>query len=74
MPLEATLPSHQGCSAAHSMTSWKSSTSRVPYRSRRPGDFPVPRVSTRTRAYPRGTHHSGFGVSQTMCSLLSTSS
>jgi len=61
-----TRPLLQGCLAAHSMASKKSRDSEGDQGSVLPGDFPEPRPSTRRATYPRGTHHSGFTVSQFM--------
>src|SRR5450759_4036862 len=64
MPSVPTLPLHHGWRAAHSIASCRSSASWSENGSVWPGDLPEPRPSTRTAAYPRGTHQSGLTVSQ----------
>jgi hypothetical protein len=62
--LSPTRPLLQSRVPAHSTQSWKSRVSRGENGSTRPGERPVPRESTRTHAYPCGTHFSGSTTSQ----------
>src|SRR5256885_16847735 len=59
MPFSPILPVLQDCAAAHSMQARRSKASRRDQTSRKPGERPAPRESTRTQAYPSGTHFSG---------------